>query len=353
MSKWVKKHLILAKLSDGQFHSGEQLGDALEISRAAVAKHIKGLEQFGLDIYKVSGKGYRLSKPLILLDSQQIMQAYERYRVPKHHLASQQHDWQELPSSWLEVHHVIDSTNDWLLNYFRDDHHQTHSTDRSLLVNGHTIVAECQTAGRGRRGRQWISPFGSHIYFSYLWYLDHIGQAMGLSIAIGLALRETISEYIDEPVKLKWPNDVYIKGKKVAGILVELEELDQQGRCAAVIGIGVNINMPLTAAAGIEQAWTDLSRYASQPIDRNDFVAKLCKCLYEALSAFVLQGLRPLVPQWIQYDHFYQQMVVVIIGNYETKGVCKGIDHQGGLVLQLADGELKSFYGGEISLRGQ
>ena len=334
MSNFEKKHRILTLLSDGEFYSGQALGDDLGISRAAVSKHVKQLEEVGLDIYSVTGKGYKLATPLTLLDEQKISQQVNA-RLP-----------QLVNSQWLEVHHIIGSTNDYMLQ-------QIHDT--RAMENGHTVVAECQSAGRGRRGRQWISPFGSHIYFSYLWHLDGIGQAMGLSVAVGLALRATIAAFIDDgsigaDVTLKWPNDVYVDGKKIAGILVELEG-QADGPCAVVIGIGINVNMPQASAEQIDQPWTDLNAYTDVTIDRNQFIAKLCSALYEQMQSFTVEGLSPLVSQWNEFDYFYQQPIKLMMGKHETHGVCMGIDHQGGLVLNLLNGQTRSFYGGEISVR--
>ena len=331
MSNFAKKHQILSQLSDGEFYSGQALGESLGISRAAVGKHIKQLEDIGLDIFSVTGKGYKLAAPLRLLDETKITANTNR-----------------TSNDWLEVHHVIDSTNDHMLEQIRAGQ----SIYGKAMDNGHTVVAECQTAGRGRRGRSWISPFGSHIYFSYLWHLDGIGQAMGLSVAVGLALRETIAEFIDSSSKatLKWPNDVYVDGKKIAGILVELEG-QADGPCEVVIGIGINVNMPAKSAEQIDQPWTDLSSYSDETVDRNLFIAKLCNSLYRQMEAFAAEGLSPLVSQWNEHDYFYQQDVKLIMGNHETHGVCQGIDRQGGLVLTLKDGNTRSFYGGEISVR--
>lgn len=335
MSSFVKKHQILSLLSGGGFYSGEELGRTLGISRAAVSKHIKQLEKLGLDIYSVTGKGYKLSTPLTLLDNEQIKRQVLMSLPSGVYSSSNQ--------NWLEVHHIIGSTNDHLLQQVRDG---------DGMGNGQTVVAECQTAGRGRRGRQWVSPFGSHIYFSYLWHLDGLGQAMGLSVAVGLALRTTIAEFIgaDPKVTLKWPNDVYVDGKKIAGILVELEG-QADGPCSVVIGIGINVNMPQASAEQIDQPWTDLNAYTDANIDRNQFIAKLCVALYRQMQSFTVEGLSPLVSQWNALDYYYQQPIKLMMGKHETHGVCMGIDHQGGLVLKLADGNTRSFYGGEISVR--
>jgi BirA family biotin operon repressor/biotin-[acetyl-CoA-carboxylase] ligase len=329
MTSFAKKHLILSMLADGKFHSGEALGECLGVSRAAVGKHIKQLAELGIEVFSVTGKGYCLEQPLILLDDKEVI------------------DWAsktELFNPNIEVHHMINSTNDYLLGRVRKG---------ESLTNGTTVVAECQTAGRGRRGRQWMSPFGSHIYFSYLWHLDGIGQAMGLSIAVGLALREVVQEFVDVPVTLKWPNDLYVDGKKLAGILVELEG-QADGPCAVVIGIGINVNMSTTQGGAIDQPWSDMKTYQTQSLNRNQLIARLMTKLNRQMQLFSEQGLEPMVDAWNEHDHFYDKPVSLLMGNRKVIGVSRGIDPQGGIVLLERDGiSHKVYYGGEISLRSQ
>lgn len=329
MSSFEKKHLILSQLADGQFHSGEALGELLGVSRAAVSKHTKQLQQLGLEIFSVSGKGYRLAQPLTLLAHQQICGFVDKTLLPQPH---------------IDVHHVSTSTNDHLLERLRrgDD-----------MPSGTTVVAECQTAGRGRRGRQWVSPFGSHIYYSSLWHLQGIQQAMGLSIAVGLALRDAVQTFVNKPVKVKWPNDLYIEGKKLAGILIELEG-QADGVCSGVIGIGINVNMSSKQGQDIDQPWTDMKSHQLAALDRNHLIAQLMVKLHQQMDVFVKSGLKPLVDEWNQHDHFYQQPMTLLLGSRQVMGIGQGIDNQGGiLLLDENTQQTNAYYGGEISLRGR
>ncbi len=216
---------ILQTLSDGEFHSGEALGNALGISRAAIAKHIKSLSEWGVDIYRIQGRGYQMARPMPLLDEAKLMVG----SVQK-----------------LELIPVIDSTNQYLLDRVNESE------------KGRICLAEYQTNGRGRRGRQWISPFGSNLYLSMYWRLDAgMAAAMGLSLVIGIAAVEALEAMGIEGVKLKWPNDLYYQDKKLAGILVEMS--GQAGGAAhLVIGMGLNIGMP-DVQPNIDQPWTTLN----------------------------------------------------------------------------------------------
>jgi BirA family biotin operon repressor/biotin-[acetyl-CoA-carboxylase] ligase len=327
MSGFEKKQIILNALADGQFHSGETLGQLLGISRAAVGKHIKQLGDLGIEVFSVSGKGYRLSDELVLLANEKIGSHYKKLtdREPM-----------------IEVKHVIDSTNDYLLQKVRSE---------AVLNSGDSVVAECQTAGRGRRGRAWVSPFGSHIYLSMYWQLEGIQQAMGLSIAVGLAVREAIQSMVSSNVQVKWPNDLLVERQKIAGILVELEG-QTDGPCGVVIGVGVNVNMPEQQGELIDQPWTDITTHSNHPIDRNELVASLIYHMKTQLNDFELQGLEQCVARWNQFDRYYNQAIELIMGSRRLSGIGKGIDSQGGiLILETGASKEKAYYGGEISLR--
>lgn len=328
MAAFDKKQQILNQLSDGRFHSGEALGSLLGISRAAVSKHIHQLIELGVEIFRVSGKGYCLAQDMTLLDECLIKQNLKIANAlsPK-----------------VEVKHVITSTNDYLLEKVRS---------AQPPANGDCVIAECQTAGRGRRGRVWVSPFGSHIYFSMYWQLDGISHAMGLSIAVGIAVREAICEQVDAEVKLKWPNDLLLDDKKLAGILVELDG-QTDGPCGVVIGIGINVNMPNGASAAIDQPWADIASYCNGAVDRNLLVATLIDKLHQGLKRFEIEGLGGSVEHWNAHDRYFNQPVKLLMGSRCIEGVAKGIDMQGGILLVEQGGEIaKPFYGGEISLRG-
>ncbi|KAB7898702.1 bifunctional biotin--[acetyl-CoA-carboxylase] ligase/biotin operon repressor BirA [Rouxiella sp. S1S-2] len=309
---------LISILSNGEFHSGEQLGTELGMSRAAINKHIQTVREWGLDIFTVPGKGYRLPAPIQLLNSDKILAA--------------------LPEGKVDVLPVIDSTNQYLM----DRIHQ--------LNSGDACVAEYQQAGRGRRGRKWFSPFGSNLYLSMYWKLDQgPAAAMGLSLVIGIVMAEVMQRLGAADVRVKWPNDLYLKDRKLAGILVELT--GKTGDAAhLVIGAGINLRMREPAADIINQGWINLQE-AGIDIDRNELTVTLLKDLRAALRQFELDGLAPFIIRWRNIDNFLDRPVKLLIGDKEIHGIERGIDQQGALLLEI-DGEIKTYIGGEISLRG-
>lgn len=308
---------LVALVADGEFHSGEQLGEALGMSRAAINKHIQTLKSWGLDVYTVTGKGYSLPEPIQLLDEEVILS--------------------HLHQPNLAVIPVIDSTNQYLLDRM------------DQLPSGYACIAEYQQAGRGRRGRKWFSPFGSNLYMSMYWRLEQgPAAAMGLSLVIGIIMAEVIQSLGAPDVRVKWPNDLYLNDRKLAGILVELT--GKTGDAAQiVIGAGVNLLMRSEGTAEINQGWINLQE-AGVDIDRNELAAKLINSLREALPIFERDGLAPFVSRWELLDNFIHRPVKLLIGDREVYGIARGIDKQGGLLLEQ-DGVIKSWVGGEISLR--
>ncbi|MGK3138707.1 bifunctional biotin--[acetyl-CoA-carboxylase] ligase/biotin operon repressor BirA [Pantoea trifolii] len=308
---------LVALVADGEFHSGEQLGEALGMSRAAINKHIQTLKSWGLDVYTVTGKGYSLPEPIQLLDEEVILS--------------------HLHQPNLAVIPVIDSTNQYLLDRM------------DKLPSGYACIAEYQQAGRGRRGRKWFSPFGSNLYMSMYWRLEQgPAAAMGLSLVIGIIMAEVIQSLGAPNVRVKWPNDLYLNDRKLAGILVELT--GKTGDAAQiVIGAGVNLLMRSEGTAEINQGWINLQE-AGVGIDRNELAAKLINSLREALPIFERDGLAPFVSRWELLDNFINRPVKLLIGDREVYGIARGIDKQGGLLLEQ-DGVIKSWVGGEISLR--
>ena len=223
--------LLIKALADGAFVSGQLLAEELTVSRASISKYVNTLKEMGLDIYSVKGKGYKLASPLNLLSHDKIVSFLTS--------DDQQAD--------IEVHNIIDSTNNYLLRRLPNS-----------VSQGQVCLSEYQDAGRGRRGRKWISPFGSQIYLSMYWRLEQgLSAAMGLSLVTALAVSDAIKECCNIQVELKWPNDVYINGVKLAGILIDLEGQPLE-ESHSVIGIGLNVDMPTSAAQEIDQAWTDL-----------------------------------------------------------------------------------------------
>ncbi len=317
----MKDHSVPLKLidilADGEFHSGEQLGETLGMSRAAINKHIQTLKSWGLEVYTVTGKGYSFPAPLQLLNEQKILG--------------------QLSQADIAVIPVIDSTNQYLLE-------RMHS-----LPSGSVCLAEYQQAGRGRRGRHWFSPFGANLYMSMYWRLEQgPAAAMGLSLVIGIIMAETLRSLGAQDVRVKWPNDIYLHDRKLAGILVELT--GKTGDAAQIVmGAGINLAMRTAEAAQINQGWINLQE-AGVTINRNELAATLINRLREALPVFEQEGLTPFVTRWAELDNFINRPVKLLIGEREVHGIARGIDNQGGLQLEQ-DGKIQSWVGGEISLR--
>jgi BirA family biotin operon repressor/biotin-[acetyl-CoA-carboxylase] ligase len=320
--KAIREQLI-KKLVKGEFLSGQAIGDELGVSRAAISKHISALQEMGFDIFSVTGKGYRLAEPIELLNESLIVAE----------LAEQN------TSAKVEVHNLIDSTNSYLMRRLPNQN-----------AIGQVCIAEYQSAGRGRRGRQWISPFGSHIYLSMYWYLEQgMSAAMGLSVVAALAVSDAIKALYQVDVELKWPNDIYFNGVKLAGILIDLEGQAMEP-CHCAIGIGLNIKMPIKSAALVDQPWIDLSSAIALDIDRNMLAANIITALHRRLKEHSETGINTMVAQWHAQDFYINKPVALITGEKVTRGICRGINGQGALMLEV-NGQVSPVYGGEVSLR--
>lgn len=309
---------LISILANGEFHSGEQLGEQLGMSRAAINKHIQTLRDWGVDVFTVPGKGYSLPDPIQLLNEELIKS--------------------QIDTGSVAVLPVIDSTNQYLLERLE------------TLQSGDACIAEYQQAGRGRRGRQWFSPFGANLYLSMFWRLEQgPAAAVGLSLVIGIVMAEVLQELGAENVRVKWPNDLYLNDRKLAGILVELT--GKTGDAAQiVIGAGINLAMRNVTTDVINQSWINLQE-AGINIDRNALAIRIIKELRKALQLFEDEGLVPFLQRWQLLDNFINRQVKLIIGDREIHGISRGINEQGGLLLEQ-DGVIKPWVGGEISLRG-
>lgn len=308
---------LIGILADGAFHSGEQLGENLGMSRAAINKHIQTLRDWGVDVFTVPGKGYSLPEPIQLLD-----EAFIRDQITE---------------GRLTVLPVIDSTNQYLMERL------------DKLHSGDACIAEYQHAGRGRRGRQWFSPFGANLYLSMYWRLEQgPAAAVGLSLVIGIVMAEVLQELGASDVRVKWPNDLYLRDRKLAGILVELT--GKTGDAAQiVIGAGINLAMRSVATNIVNQGWINLQEAGIQ-VNRNELAVRLIKQLRFSLKQFEQEGLTPFLLRWEKLDNFINRKVKLIIGDKEIPGISRGINEQGALLLEQ-DGMIKPWMGGEISLR--
>jgi BirA family biotin operon repressor/biotin-[acetyl-CoA-carboxylase] ligase len=320
-----KQKRILSLLADGEFHSGTELADMLGISRSAIWKQLSGLAELGLQHSAVSGKGYRLDNALELLDASKINEVVTGQAGA-------------LISSF-EIHDQIDSTNRYLVERSQNNG-----------LSGSVCFAEYQTAGKGRRGRQWVSPYGSNIYLSILWRFQQGPAAIsGLSLAIGVAVIRALKQYQISDIGLKWPNDIYSQGKKLGGILVEVSG-ETDGPCSAVIGLGLNLFLPETQAEGITQAWTDLSKITGQSqLSRNQLAGILLNHLLPVIAEYESVGIQAYLDEWRSYDCLSGKSATLFIGQQQFEGIVQGIDDNGMLLIKRPDGNVQTFASGEVS----
>ena len=317
---------ILNALKDGKFHSGESLGELLGVSRTAVWKQLQKLEEIGLQVESVKGTGYRVANGIDLLVKDDIT---------AHLRESNRNE----PRS-IELFQSLDSTNKYLQE-------QAEKSDCS----GSVVLAERQTSGRGRRGKTWVSPFAANIYMSILWDFEQGAQALeGLSLAIGVAVRRALIELGLEDVRLKWPNDIYIGNKKLGGILLEMIG-DPAGHCSVVIGVGINVSMPASMAVNIDQPWTDCCSESDAPIARSRLAALLIDNIFDILNDFESLGFAGYRDEWQEADAFKGLQGTISTPRDSVSGTVIGVDNSGAVQLKLMSGEVKSFIGGELSLR--
>jgi len=320
-----QRYRLLRLLADGRFHSGEGLGTALGIGRSAVWKLVRSLEGLGVDVFAVAGKGYRLAHPLDLLDRERILSAVDG-------------STRKLVSG-VEVLPSIDSTNRFLMERI----------DRGLPP-GSACLAEHQQAGRGRRGRAWISPFGANIYLSVSWRFDTSPDSLGgAGLAAGVAVARALHAVGITGFGLKWPNDVLWEGRKLAGILLEMKG-ESTGPYDVVVGIGLNVRMPPGAQASIDQPWVDIASIAGGPQDRNRIAGLLLKNLVQGLADFSGNGLEPFLAEWSRLDLVQGRAVSLSTGLGPVSGTAMGLDRDGALLLRV-DGETRRYVSGEVSLR--
>ncbi len=318
---------LLDYLANGRFHSGETLASYLGVSRAAVWKHMKVIEdEMGIKVDAVRGRGYRISYPLELLSVDRI----------KTHLAAK-----TIPFiRRLHIHHRIDSTNSWLMR------------EAELAAESGTVcMAEQQTAGKGRHGRTWVSPFGRNIYLSLLWRFEMAPYELsGMSLAAGIAVLRTLRQYDCYEAGLKWPNDVLWQGKKLAGLLLEVAG-ETTGPAHVVIGLGLNVQMDVQSEL-IKQPWVDLTAIPDmKDISRNELVAKLLDNLVDVIEGYQEHGLAGFIDEWTEYDLLIGEEVVVRSASQVFQGQHLGIDASGGIRLNI-NGNVQTFFAGEVSLRG-
>lgn len=304
---------LLALLSQDKPISGGHLAQQLGVTRSAIWKQINRLRALGVSIEAQASRGYRLTWPLELLEKSAILS-----ELPfgiRQRLGS------------LRVYWEIDSTNSTLLREA-----STRSGDL------HVCLAEIQSAGRGRRGRQWQSPLSGNIYFSLLKRFETgMSTLSGLSLVVGLATIQALSDCGVKNLALKWPNDILADGRKLAGILVELGG-EFLGPCYAVIGIGINMRIDQLSGAVIDQPWIDLAQHCKEKLTgRNQLVGRLLYQLLDALDRFNVTGFTGLQNDYARYDFLRGKEVKIDAPQGSFKGIGMGVDMRGALLIRQRD----------------
>ena len=268
----------------------------------------------------VKGKGYRLHDAIELLDESQIRSCI-----------SQRLDI-------LELLLDVDSTNTYLFNRASDH-----------MGKRYAVMAEKQNHGRGRRGRQWVSPFGRNIYLSLLVSFSGGMSALeGLSLTTAIAVERALRRLDIQGVGLKWPNDIYADGRKLAGILLEVTG-EYNSHCQVVIGIGLNLSMNESEAKDIDQPWVDL-RSLNPNLSRNEVAGVLLDELLTCIDTFQKEGFAPLQEYWSERDIYHESEVSVVSPSQEITGVVKGVNRKGELLLKTSRG-MEVISAGELSVR--
>lgn len=312
---------LLRLIADGEFHSGEALARALEVSRGTVWNAVRALEAADLEVYKVPGRGYRLAERVSLLDP---------VRVAEHAVAGLD----------IEVIDEVDSTNTELAR-----------RAAAGAASASVLAAERQHSGRGRMGRPWQAGLTRGIAFSMLWRYSQGASALsGLSLAIGVAVIRALRAIGARQAQLKWPNDVLCGERKLAGILVELSG-DALGPSAVVAGVGVNVRLSDAMKARIDQPAADLESACGRELDRNAVLGKLLAEIARVLKEFGTEGFAPLREEWESYHaHQGRRVTVTLPGGAVDSGVVRGIADDGALLFESGNA-LRRLHSAEISLR--
>ena len=317
---------LISMLADGKIHSGRELAVALGVSRAAVWKRIGKLAGLGVDVVKVRSLGYKLPKPIEFLDVA-LLQKNLSTVIPGKAVS-------------VEVVKQVDSTNLALLRRER-------STEESAVT---CLLAEQQTSGRGRRGKTWHSPLGENVYLSILWQTQlSLNKLNGLSLALGVVIATMLSEVFGINAQLKWPNDVLVKNKKIAGILVEVDGA-LEGPLRVVVGLGLNVTTEHETTEPNGHNWTSVRAQSERNASRTDVALNVMSGLLLALHEFERLGFRAFRQRWIALDAYAGMPVQITSHEHSHTGLNRGVDENGALVLDV-DGVLHTISSGEVSLR--
>lgn len=312
---------ILRLLADGKFHTAEQLATGLNISRSAVMRALGEQASPRLPVFRVRGRGYRLAHGFDVLSLVAIQQLLGVSPMAAH----------------VEILSYLDSTNAYLMQ-----------KAAAGAPQGSSVFAEFQTGGRGRRGRNWQMGWGEGLAFSLLWRFEEGAVALsGLSLAVGVALVRGLVEFGVDQIQLKWPNDLLYAGRKLGGILIEIHG-DVNGPCAAVIGVGINVQHP----RDIAQPVADLHETGIESLDRNRLAAFLLHALQSTLQTFTADGFVALRDDWLRYHAYNERTLRLTSGTSTIEGMFAGLGDDGALMLKTHKG-IERFVVGDVSLRAE
>lgn len=320
---------ILTVLTDGESHTSAEVASALGLNPATVRRHMRALVRLGLDIQRVSARGYRLCTVFRPLSRGRILD-YLGAQAPT-------------IAGLLCMCEELDSTNLYLVR----------KAKRGQCLSGATCIAEVQRAGRGRHGRSWMATPYSNVMLSMAWWLSDKPSALaGLSLAAGVAVAQALADYGIADVGLKWPNDILWQQHKLGGVLVEVHR-HTGTEALAIVGVGLNGFLAERDVALIGQDWTDLRRIAGEAVDRDRLVAFLIKQLYDMLGTFQQTGFCHFRADWEQL-HVYQGRRVRVLGKEPAiAGRVLGVDDDGALRIMNDDYRTEVFHSGEISVRAE
>ena len=318
---------LLRELSHEHFVSGALLAKKHGVSRSAISDALRDASDAGIGIFSLTRKGYRLAAPIEMLDVERIRGLLG--------VAAKRVD--------VEVLAGIDSTNSELMR-------------RAVTgaPGGMCLAAEMQTAGRGRRGRDWHSALGASLTFSLLWRFDTgAAQLGGLSLVVGLAVLRALhkSGLRDaESVALKWPNDIVADGAKLAGVLIETQG-EMLGPTTVVIGIGINVSLSDKMKTGIDQPATDVRSLCAQTPSRNRMLACVLQELVMVLDEFRQRGFQSFKSAWREHHALQGKAVRVVFADGSAQdATVKDVADDGALIVTVKGKQLH-VTAGEVSLR--
>ena len=315
--------LVVQTLADGRSLGRDALARECGIEGTALEEAFEGLAALGVALIVEQG-AISLASPVDLLDAGLIRRA-----VPR------------LEPEAVHVRFAVDSTNSVLARRLREGARAPE-----------LCAAEIQTAGKGRQGRRWVSGLGRSLVLSVSWRFDAPAEGLsGLSLALGVALVEALAAGGFDGVMLKWPNDLVVDERKLAGILVEVSR-SGSGSAACVAGVGFNLDLAPVDSGRIDQPWTDFARGFGRVPVRNTLAARVANALLDACEQFREQGLEPFAARWRERDALHGRPVRVLSGGAPIDGTARGIDDDGALLVEHSSGVVRC-ESGEVSVRAR